>query len=196
MISLKIYRNMFPENVVQACSQQIGTSYKRVIKPRLNETLTQLNNGTKIFDQVEVLVREIKYIDGTNVMGLVVFCTIIGIFISHAKNEAQILYDFFFVMNELIMKIVALIMWYSPVGILFLVATNIVKIDNMAETAKRLSLYMVTVILGLLIHALFTIQMLYFLTTRKNPLVFLKGMLQVYKIFSCNYFNIIFNKSL
>jgi Na+/H+-dicarboxylate symporter len=196
MISLKIYRNMFPENVVQACSQQIGTSYKRVIKPRLNETLTQLNNGTKIFDQVEVLVREIKYIDGTNVMGLVVFCTIIGIFISHAKNEAQILYDFFFVMNELIMKIVALIMWYSPVGILFLVATNIVKIDNMAETAKRLSLYMVTVILGLLIHALFTIQMLYFLTTRKNPLVFLKGMLQVCKIFSCNYFNIIFNKSL
>ena len=187
---------MFPENVVQACSQQIGTSYKRVIKPRLNETLTQLNNGTKIFDQVEVLVREIKYIDGTNVMGLVVFCTIIGIFISHAKNEAQILYDFFFVMNELIMKIVALIMWYSPVGILFLVATNIVKIDNMAETAKRLSLYMVTVILGLLIHALFTIQMLYFLTTRKNPLVFLKGMLQVCKIFSCNYFNIIFNKSL
>ena len=77
------------------------------------------------------------------------------------------------------MKIVALIMWYSPVGILFLVATNIVKIDNMAETAKRLSLYMVTVILGLIIHALFTIQMLYFLTTRKNPLVFLKGMLQV-----------------
>lgn len=64
-------------------------------------------------------------------------------------------------------------------GILFLVATNIVKIDNMAETAKRLSLYMITVILGLIVHALFTIQMLYFLATRKNPLIFMKGMLQV-----------------
>jgi solute carrier family 1 (high affinity glutamate transporter) protein 2 len=104
---------MFPENVVQACSQQIGTSYKRVTKSLLNETLTKLNNGTKSYDQVEVMVREIKYIDGTNVMGLVVFCTIIGIFISHSKSEAQILYDFFFVMNELIMKIVALIMWYT-----------------------------------------------------------------------------------
>lgn len=69
---------------------------------------------------------------------------------------------------------------YSPVGILFLVATNIVKIDNMSETAKRLSLYMITVILGLVFHALVTIQFLYFLATRKNPLIFMKGMLQVY----------------
>ena len=73
-------------------------------------------------------------------------------------------------------------------GILFLVATNIVKIDNMAETAKRLSLYMITVILGLIVHALFTIQMLYFLATRKNPLVFMKGMLQV--IYSFIYLSI------
>lgn len=170
---------MFPENVVQACSQQLSTSYRRVTKKVLNATLANLTNGAQTHSEIEVLVREIKYIDGTNVMGLVVFCTIFGIFISQFKSEAQILYDFFYVMNELIMKIVALIMWYSPVGILFLVATNIVKIDNMAETAKRLSLYMVTVILGLIVHALFTIQMLYFLATRKNPLVFMKGMLQV-----------------
>ena len=44
-------------------------------------------------------------------LGLVVFCIIFGIFISHAKKEAQILYDFFFSLNELIMKIVAVIMW-------------------------------------------------------------------------------------
>jgi solute carrier family 1 (high affinity glutamate transporter) protein 2 len=83
-------------------------------------------------------------------------------------------------MNELIMKIVALIMWYSPFGILCLVAGNIIKIENMAETAQRLSIYMITVIIGLIIHALFTVQMLYFLTTRKNPFKFLKGMLQAW----------------
>ena len=77
------------------------------------------------------------------------------------------------------MKIVGFIMWYSPVGILFLVAANILKIDNMAETAQRLSLYMITVILGLIFHAMFTMQMLYLVIVRKNPLIFLKGMLQV-----------------
>lgn len=68
---------------------------------------------------------------------------------------------------------------YSPVGILFLVAANILKIDNMQETAERLSLYMITVIMGLAFHMLVSMQTVYFLITRKNPFRFLKGMLQV-----------------
>lgn len=106
---LDIVRNMFPENIVQACSQQISTSYKR-IPDGLKENKT-LSNGTEIIVTMDQMIREIKYIDGTNVMGLVVFCIIFGIFISHYKSESQILFDFFYVMNELIMKIVGLIMW-------------------------------------------------------------------------------------
>jgi Na+/H+-dicarboxylate symporter len=66
------------------------------------------------------------------------------------------------------------------VGILFLVAGNIIKIDNMSETAKRLSVYMITVIIGLVIHCLITVQLIYFVTTRKNPFKFLRGMLQAW----------------
>lgn len=65
-------------------------------------------------------------------------------------------------------------------GILFLVAGNIIKIDNMSETAKRLSVYMITVIIGLVIHCLITVQLIYFVTTRKNPFKFLRGMLQAW----------------
>jgi Na+/H+-dicarboxylate symporter len=61
-----------------------------------------------------------------------------------------------------------------------LIATNIIKIDDLAETAKRLGLYMLTVILGLVIHSLFTTQLIYFAVTRKNPFIFLKGMLQAW----------------
>lgn len=170
---------MFPENIVQACTQQVSTKYnKNMIKKK--HVLGTILNSTITEEYVEIIKRELVYVNSTNVMGLVVFCIIFGIFISHSKSEAQVLYDFFFVMNELIMKIVALIMWYSPFGILCLVAGNIMKIENMAETAKRLSIYMFTVILGLTIHALFTIQMLYFVSTRKNPFKFLKGMLQAW----------------
>lgn len=176
---LDIIRNMFPENIVQACTQQVITKYnKNMIKKKhvlgavLNSSITQ--------EYVEVIKRELIYVNSTNVMGLVVFCIIFGIFISHSKSEAQVLYDFFFILNELIMKIVALIMWYSPFGILCLVAGNIMKIENMSDTAKRLSIYMFTVILGLVIHALFTMQVLYFVLTRKNPFKFLKGMLQAW----------------
>lgn len=173
---LDIIRNAFPDNIVQACSQQIATSYKRMM---VNQTMNN-SRGEPIYGEVEVMVTQLKYVDGTNVMGLVVFCTIFGIFISQYKAQSQVMYDFFFVMNELIMKIVALIMWYSPVGILFLVAANILKIDNMAETAQRLSLYMVTVIMGLAFHALVSMQVCYFIIVRKNPFVYLKGMLQAW----------------
>lgn len=175
---LDIIRNSFPDNIVQACSQQIATSYKRIM---VNQTIGNDSiTGLPIYGQVEVLVTELKYVNGTNVMGLVVFCTIFGIFISMYKSESQVMYDFFFVMNELIMKIVAVIMWYSPVGILFLVAANILKIDNMAETAERLSFYMITVIMGLAFHALVSMQLAYFFFVRKNPFRFLKGMLQAW----------------
>ena len=106
---------MFPENIVQACAQQIGTVYRKVnITKELTKT-ELLANGSNITISVITyepkILRELRYSDGTNVMGLVVFCILFGIFISHSKSEAQILYDFFYVMNELIMKIVAFIMW-------------------------------------------------------------------------------------
>lgn len=106
---------MFPENIVQACSQQIGTVYKNVTKVGEGTISQTLANGTiiQVPNVTYEIVRELKFSDGSNVMGLVVFCILFGIFISYSKSEAQILYDFFFVMNELIMKIVAFIMWYA-----------------------------------------------------------------------------------
>lgn len=132
---LDIVRNMFPENIVQACSQQVGTTYKRenktrTIQVRMNSAAASKNNNqlsiisTSIYsttavipqaqyvnETYEEITRVLKYTDGTNVMGLVVFCIIFGIFISHSKSEAQIMFDFFLVLNELIMKVVGLIMW-------------------------------------------------------------------------------------
>lgn len=174
---MDIIRNMFPDNIVQACTQTVVTTYKKIM---VNKTIGNDSLGQPIYGKVEVVISSLDYANGTNVMGLVVFCTIFGIFISQFKSEAQVMYDFFYVMNELIMKIVAFIMWYSPVGILFLVAANILRIDNMAETAERLSLYMVTVIAGLMFHALVTMNVFYFLFVRKNPFKFLKGMLQAW----------------
>ena len=85
-------------------------------------------------------------------------------------------------------------------GILFLVAANILKIDNMKETAERLSLYMITVILGLSFHALISMNMVYFLIVRKNPFIFLKGMLQVINKLNIKrkkeLIKIIFNKNI
>lgn len=67
---------------------------------------------------------------------------------------------------------------YAPVGILFLIAGKIVEMKNLAEVGGQLGMYTVSVIVGLLIHGLFVLPLLYFLVTRKNPYSFIGGLLQ------------------
>ena len=69
---------------------------------------------------------------------------------------------------------------YSPFGIMCLIVGKILSIPDLQKTAQQLGLYMVTVILGLIIHACGTLFGLYLVITRKNPLVFFKGMLQAW----------------
>jgi hypothetical protein len=61
---------MFPENIVQACSKQIQTIYKTTVTK--NQNFINLANGTVIANTTEItkITRELKYVDGTNVMGI------------------------------------------------------------------------------------------------------------------------------
>ena len=69
---------------------------------------------------------------------------------------------------------------YSPFGIMCLIMGNMLRIDDLEKTAQQLGLYMLTVIIGLLIHAVVTLSGIYFLVTRKNPATFFRGMLQAW----------------
>jgi solute carrier family 1 (high affinity glutamate transporter) protein 2 len=88
--------------------------------------------------------------------------------------------DFFAILDSIIMRIVSVIMWYSPFGIMCLIMGKILEIDNLKETAEMLGMYMVTVITGLAVHALITLPGLYLLCTHKNPATFCKGLLQAW----------------
>jgi hypothetical protein len=57
---------MFPENIIQAATQSIGTSYRRVVK---QVAIRNMTTNTTVNTTVIELIREIKYADGTNVMG-------------------------------------------------------------------------------------------------------------------------------
>ncbi len=64
---------MFPENIVQACSKQIQTIYKTTTIKTHN--YINLTNGTAIIANVTEttkITRELKYVDGTNVMGRII----------------------------------------------------------------------------------------------------------------------------
>uniref|UniRef100_A0A3B4BBW2 Amino acid transporter n=1 Tax=Periophthalmus magnuspinnatus TaxID=409849 RepID=A0A3B4BBW2_9GOBI len=54
----------------------------------------------------------------------------------------------------------------------------IMEMDDITAMGGQLGMYTVTVICGLLVHAILVLPTLYFVVTRKNPFVFIGGLLQ------------------
>ncbi|XP_016079547.1 PREDICTED: excitatory amino acid transporter 1 isoform X1 [Miniopterus natalensis] len=184
---LDLIRNMFPPNLVEACFKQFKTSYEKrsfKVPVQSNETLVGavINNVSEAMETLSKITEEMipvpGSVNGVNALGLVVFSMCFGFVIGNMKEQGQALRDFFDSLNEAIMRLVAVIMWYAPLGILFLIAGKIVEMEDMGVIGGQLAMYTVTVIIGLLIHAVIVLPLLYFLVTRKNPWVFIGGLLQ------------------
>uniref|UniRef100_A0A8C5SHP4 Amino acid transporter n=1 Tax=Laticauda laticaudata TaxID=8630 RepID=A0A8C5SHP4_LATLA len=160
---LDLIRNMFPENLVQACFQQVCSIFLLFIN--------RSSNKTKEYKIVGM------YSDGINVLGLIVFCLVFGIVIGKMGEKGQVLVDFFNALNDATMYIVQIIMWYMPLGILFLIAGKIIEVEDW-EIFRKLGLYMATVLSGLAIHSVVILPLIYLIIVRKNPYQFAIGMAQ------------------
>ncbi|ELT91366.1 hypothetical protein CAPTEDRAFT_224146 [Capitella teleta] len=193
---LDLIRNLFPENLVEACFRHQGTVYVpkeiSIVPPTVapsNSTATMaattmasvvtegLNATNVTGAAVSATTRKLAYKDGMNVLGIIGFCIMFGIIIGQMGEKARVMIDFFSCLNEIVMRIVYVIMWYSPFGIMCLIAGKILSLENLATTAEQLGMYMVTVITGLLIHACITLSLMFWIITRRNPAKFFKGLL-------------------
>uniref|UniRef100_A0A8C1UKM6 Amino acid transporter n=1 Tax=Cyprinus carpio TaxID=7962 RepID=A0A8C1UKM6_CYPCA len=191
---LDLIRNMFPPNLVEACFKQYKTLYKKTLLTKnvtivvnatesFNSTdLSQAFNFSTVLQTIQETVEEVVPVSGSsngvNALGLVVFSMCFGLVIGNMKQQGQALRDFFDCLNEAIMRLVAIIIWYAPVGILFLIAGKIVEMKDLAQVGGQLGMYTVSVIVGLLIHGLFVLPLLFFVVTKKNPFTFIAGLLQ------------------
>ncbi|CAF3485857.1 unnamed protein product [Rotaria sordida] len=164
-----LFRNMFAENIIQAALEQVKTTreYLNVSDIKTNTSITKVKFNT-------------RYVAGTNYLGLITFCCAFGITIGTMGKRGELMLHFFIILNEIVMKLVKLVMWYSPVGIMFLVAGKILEIEDLLQLARSLGMYALTVLLGLAIHALVTLPLIFYAVTRQNPFAFYRGMLQAW----------------
>ncbi|XP_046373973.1 excitatory amino acid transporter 2-like isoform X3 [Haliotis rufescens] len=197
---LDLIRNIFPDNILQAGFQHTRTIYVKAPEEEvdsnltglLNETITTTTvmttvtdnstgaNTTYILMKEEKWIRTFPYSNGINVLGLIMFCTAFGIIMSNMAEKAKLMVDFFFILNEIIMRIVGMVMWYSPIGIFFLIIGKILSLEDPAKVGEQLGMYMLTVLSGLIIHAVIVLPAIYFVITRKNPLKLFIGILQAW----------------
>ncbi|XP_010779778.1 L-fucose dehydrogenase isoform X2 [Notothenia coriiceps] len=166
---LDLLRNLFPENLVQACFQQVQTVLKKVPVMVENQTEPIIENRKKL-----------EYKWGMNVLGLIGFFITFGICMGRMGERGRVMCEFFNILNEIIMTMVSIIMWYSPFGIASLIAGKIAAIGDLEMVARQLGMYMVTVIVGLLIHGGLILPAIFFTITRKSPITFYSGIFQAW----------------
>lgn len=114
-------------------------------------------------------------VEGMNILGLVVFAIVFGVALRKLGEEGEILIKFFNSFNEATMVLVTWIMWYAPLGIMFLVAGKIVEMEDVVQLFTSLGKYICCCLVGHAIHGLIILPLIYFAFTRKNPYRFLWG---------------------
>uniref|UniRef100_H3C9D6 Amino acid transporter n=2 Tax=Tetraodon nigroviridis TaxID=99883 RepID=H3C9D6_TETNG len=173
---LDLIRNLFPENLVQSLLPA-GSSAPPL---QVQTVLKKLPVSTNQSEPVVLSRKALEYKWGMNVLGLIGFFIHFGICMGRMGERGKIMCDFFNILNEIIMTMVSLIMWYSPVGIASLIAGKIAAIGDLEVVARQLSMYMVTVIVGLLIHGGLILPAIFFAITRKSPFTFYSGIFQAW----------------
>ncbi|XP_011638619.1 excitatory amino acid transporter 1-like isoform X1 [Pogonomyrmex barbatus] len=160
---MDLVRNMFPPNLVQACIAQHRT------EPKLPD------NASSDLPLEEWELEE-KIVPGSNILGLVVFATVMGITLGKMGPQAKPLLSFFDSLSGAMMLITNWVIWLSPIGVLSLVASKITEMKSLEEVVSQLGMYFLTVLIALLIHGFLVLPGMYFLLTKKNPYIYISNM--------------------
>lgn len=131
-----------------------------------------------LFSDVHINDYQIDFIytSGMNVIGLVTCACIAGVAMSSMHGRVPILLAFFTEMSALMMKITTWVIFVSPIGIFCLTVSQIIEMENLHEVAEKLSLYLITVVTGILFHGFVVLPTIFYVFTRQNPYIFIVRM--------------------
>lgn len=110
----------------------------------------------------------------SSVLSVIFFSILLGTAIISVGEKAQPLAAFFESLNAVIMKIVGWIMALAPIGVFALMGRMVGTLG--LSVMKPLAFHMLTVILGLALHAVIVLPLLLRVFARYSPVRFIKDM--------------------
>ena len=117
----------------------------------------------------------------TKILPLIIVALIFGGVLTTLGQRGRQVIDLCETLNELMIKVVHLILWLAPVGVFALVATKLGASgggEAFLEELARVGKYSATVLVGLFIHAVVFLPLLLFLLGRQSPARYFWGMIE------------------
>ena len=158
-----------------------NASFSIVIKPGTGLDMSHLLVNEPVISQNKSFIDIIIEIVPTNpfesfvkgdMLQVIFFSILFGLSISMVGKKSSLVKNFFDSLNEVIMKLVQLIMNFAPFGVFALMANTFATIGLNAMIS--LIKYMIVILLSLLIHSLFIYGGLFKAFTRLSIKPFLK----------------------
>jgi len=123
---------------------------------------------------LSIIDNPVKAMAEGNLLAVIVFAILLGLSATMAGKAGEQVIDFFQSFNEVIMKLVMLIMHFAPYAVFAILAKVFAELG--VDAIKTLAGYFFTVLGLLVFHALVIYPLLLKLLAGLNPLTFLKKM--------------------
>lgn len=162
-------------SISESTRQDLVANYTENTQKYKEEAASQQQNGP-LQALVDLVPENIigASSENKNMLQVIFFAVFFGIgLILIPDDKSKPVKDFFDGFNEVILKMIDLIMLAAPYGVFALLAALIVESPN-ADLFKALGWYALTVVFGLILMIIFYIAMVYFFTG-KSPKYFLNG---------------------
>lgn len=130
--------------------------------------------GELIIDMIPL--NPIQAASSGHMLGIIFFSIFLGIAITRVQKPSQeFLKKIFNSFFDVMMKITEYIIKLAPIGVFGLITTVVSSAG--IGLFKTMSLYIITILGGFLIHMFLVLPFIFYLTTRENPLYHFKAMI-------------------
>jgi len=113
-----------------------------------------------------------------DILPIIIFSLVFGAVLTTLGEKGKSVISFFDAVNEAIMKMVHLVLYFAPIGTFALIASNLGAAgggDAFWEELMKIGKYAFTVLAALLFHALVVLPAILWFVGRRNPLSYFKG---------------------
>jgi solute carrier family 1 (high affinity glutamate transporter) protein 1 len=108
----------------------------------------------------------------TRPLGIIIFALLLGLALAAGGEKTKPAVTFFEAMFDAIMRLVAWVIWLTPIGVFLLVAWTVGSI-GLKALAGPISKYIVIVLAGLFIHGVIVLPIVLMILGRTNPFRFM-----------------------